>query len=331
MAFFELEPWEQRHIKQALPKHPIQFFNKTLTKSKLKAIKNIEVLGVFVFSPLTKEIIKQLPKLKLIVTLSTGFDHIDLKACKERNIAVANVPYYGENTVAEHTFALLFALAKKIPESVARTRAGDFTLKGLRGFDLKGKILGIVGVGHIGSHVARMAKGFEMKLLGYCRHKDVKLAKETGLQYVSLNTLLKRADIITLHLPLNEFTEHTLNKAAFKKMKKGVVIINTARGPLIDTHALLKALDDGTVAAAGLDVLEEECHIKEERQLLSPAFKQVCDLKTVLEDHMLLQHKNAIITPHNAFNTKEALIRIMDTSVDNVKAFLKNKKKNRVV
>ena len=331
MAFFELEPWEQRYMKAALPKHKIQFFDKPLTKSKLKSIKNIDVLGVFVFSPITKEIIAKLPKLKLIVTFSTGFDHIDLKACKEKNIAVANVPYYGENTVAEHTFALLFALAKKITESVARTRTGDFSLKGLRGFDLKGKTLGIVGVGHIGSHVARMAKGFEMKLLGTCRTKDPQVAKETGLKYVPLNTLLKHSDIISLHLPLNEQTKYTLNKDAFKKMKKGVILINTARGPLIDTCALLKALDNGTVAAAGLDVLEGECNIKEERQLLSPQFKQICDLKTVLEDHMLLQHKNVIITPHNAFNTKEALMRIMDTSVENLNAFLKGRKKNRVV
>lgn len=330
IAFFELESWEVKEVKAALKGHDVRFFEGPLTSRRIKDIKDVEVLGIFVFSPVTKEIITKLPKLKMIATMSTGYDHIDLVTCKERKIIVTNVPFYGENTVAEHAMALLLALAKKIPESVARTRAGDFGLKGLRGFDLKGKTLGIVGVGHIGSHVARMAKGFEMKLLGYCRAKDPKLVKETGLRYVPLNTLLRKSDIISLHLPLNEQTQHIINKSAFQKMKKGVILINTARGPLIDTNALLQALSNGTVAAAGLDVLEGECHIKEERQLLSPQFKQVCDIQTVLADHLLAHRGDVIITPHNAFNSTEALLRIMHTTLDNIKGYLKKKPKNVV-
>jgi D-lactate dehydrogenase len=226
--------------------------------------------------------------------------------------------------------ALLLAISRKVPQSIERTRAGDFLLKGLRGFDLKGKTIGIIGVGHIGSHVVKMARAFDMNVLGYNRTADQKLAKRLGFTYTSLDVLLKKSDILSLHLPLTEKTYHFLNQKAFAKMKKGVIIINTARGGLIDTYALVRALDTGVVAAAGLDVLEGECHIKEERQLISPVFAQKCDLKTILADHILLRRKNVFITPHNAFNSQEALARIIDTSVENIVAYLRGKKKNVV-
>jgi D-lactate dehydrogenase len=266
----------------------------------------------------------------MITTRSTGFDHIDLAGAKEKKIIVCNVPFYGENTVAEHTFALILALSRRLPESVDRAKKGDFSLDGLRGFDLKGKTLGIVGLGHIGQHVARIAKGFEMKVVAYDLKQDKKLAKEMGFNYASLEELLSKSDIITLHAPYNKTTHHLINSENINLIKKGAYLVNTARGALIQTEALLKSLSIGVLAGAGLDVLEEECFIKEEAQLLSKEFPKTCDLKTVLRNHILLQQKNVIATPHNAFNSNEALMRILDTTVLNIKSFIKNKPINKV-
>ncbi|MFQ5620400.1 MAG: NAD(P)-dependent oxidoreductase [Candidatus Nanoarchaeia archaeon] len=287
------------------------------------------VITIFVYSKITKQVIDKLPKLKFIATMSTGVDHIDLEACKKRKIKVSNVPYYGENTVAEHTMALLLSIAKRIPESIEKAKT-TFSPKGLRGFDLKGKTIGIIGMGRIGSHVARMAKGFEMNVVAFNRSKKPKLAKEIGFKYTALSSLLKYSDVISLHLPLTDSTHHIINEDAFKKMKPGVVILNTARGGLIDSKALVRALKKNIVASAGIDVLEEECHVKEERELLSTHVSKECDIETLIADHILIKREDVLVTPHNAFNTKEALLRILNTSIGNVKSFLKGRVTNRV-
>lgn len=171
----------------------------------------------------------------------------------------------------------------------------------MRGFDLKGKTIGIVGVGNIGRHVARIAKGFEMNVLLYDIHKDQKLAKEIGFKHVPLAYLFKNSDIITLHVPYNKATHHLINLKTLKLFKKGCYLINTARGGVCDTTALLEGLKQGIFAGLGLDVLEEEFFIKEERELLTQAFKKICDLKTVLENHILINQPNVIITPPQCF------------------------------
>ena len=317
-------------MMQNLKGHKLIFVEEHLSAETAAKAKGCKAIAIFIYSEIDKEVIEKLPELKLIATMSTGFDHIDLAAAKERKIVISNVPTYGENTVAEHTFALILALSRKTVESVDRTRQGDFTLKGLRGFDLKGKTIGVVGTGHIGLHVIRIAKGFEMNVFAYDVKKDPPAAKKLGFKYVDLETLLKDSDIITLHCPYNKATHHLINGINIAKIKKGAVLINTARGGLVETHALLKALKDGTIAAAGLDVLEEECNIKEEKQLLTKGFAKECDLKTMLENHMLLNQKNVIITPHNAFNSREALLRILNTTVENINAFAKKKPINVV-
>jgi len=330
IAFFEVENWERDYIKKVLGKHNLIFFRDKLKEKNLAKVKNIDVLAVFIYSNVDKNIINKLPKLKLITTMSTGFDHIDLDECRKRKITVCNVPTYGENTVAEHTFALILSISRKIPESIDKTRAGDFRLAGLRGFDLKGRTIGIIGCGNIGKHVARIAKGFEMNVLIYDIKKDTKLAKKIGFKYVSLPDLLKKSDIISLHAPENKYTHHMINAKTLKLFKKGAVLINTARGGLIDNSALIKALNNKTISYAGLDVLEGECLIKEEKALLHPEFMKGCDLKIVLEDHLLLKKPNVYITPHNAFNSKEALLRIVDTTIENIQGFLKKKQLNVV-
>lgn len=328
IAFFEIESWEKEYLEKSF--EDCFFSQSPLKEEDIEKIKDKEILGVFVYSKITKEILDKLPNLKIIVTMSTGFDHIDLKACKEKGVLVSNVPSYGENTVAEHTFALILALSRKIPESVERTRKGDFTLDNLRGFDLKGKTIGIVGTGNIGSHVARMAAGFEMNILAFDIKKNNALFKKYKVKYVNFSFLLENSDIITLHAPYNEKTHHLINKGNIEKIKKGAYLINTSRGGLIETEALILALKKDVLAGAGLDVLEEECFIKEEKELLAGPFQKTCDLKTILQNHLLARDPKVIITPHNAFNSKEALFRILDTTVENINSFLKKKPKNLV-
>ena len=330
IAFFEAKPWEQEYIKNQLKDIDVVFFDQKLSVENADLAKDAQVISGFVDSQISKEMLAKLPNLKMIATRSTGFDHIDMQACKEKNIIVCNVPFYGENTVAEHTFALILDLSRKIHESIEQVKKEGFSIGGLMGFDLMGKTLGIVGTGHIGMHVARIAKGFEMNVVAFDAKPDKKLAKKLGFAYVTLEDLLKNSDIITLHLPLNAHTEHIINSSNAKLIKKGAYLINTARGGLIETAALVDALAKGIIAGAGLDVLEEECYIKEEEELLSSDFSKKCDIRTLLQNHILMEKSNVVITPHNAFNSKEALERILDTTVENIQSFSKNKPTNLV-
>ncbi|MBU4350715.1 hydroxyacid dehydrogenase [Candidatus Parcubacteria bacterium] len=330
IVFFEIEAWEKNYLKSQLKDFNLIFLEDKLNLQNLKKILDIDVLSPFIYSIVDKKVINSLKSLKYVATRSTGFDHIDLKACQKKNILVSNVPTYGENTVAEHTFALILALSRKICFSQERTRLGNFSLENSRGFDLKEKILGVVGVGNIGRHVIRIAKGLEMNVLAFDIKKDRKFAEKIGFKYVSLDYLLKNSDIITLHAPYNKATHHLINLKTLKLLKRGCYLINTARGGICDTTALLKGLKQGVFAGLGLDVLEEEYFIKEERELLSSVFKKTCDLKTALENHILISQPNVIITPHNAFNSEEALMRILDMTVENLKSFAKNKPINLV-
>lgn len=330
IAFFELEDWEKSYVKQKLKGQQLLFLDEKLTKENAAKAKDCDIVSVFIYSGVDKNALQLLPKLRFIATRSTGYDHIDIAAAKSRKIIVSNVPTYGENTVAEHTFALILALSRRIVDSADRTRRGDFTLEGLRGFDLKGKTIGVVGTGHIGLHVIRIAKGFEMDVFAFDVRRDSSAARKLGFQYADFNALLQKSDIITLHCPYNKATHHMINSSNIGKIKKGAMLVNTARGGLVETGALLKALDSGIISSAGLDVLEEEFNIKEEKQLLSKDFEREADLRTMLGNHVLLNHKNVIITPHNAFNSKEALVRILNTTIENINAFAKKKPTNTV-
>jgi len=328
IAFFEVEEWEKKILQKVFRKHTLFFSKNKISLRSVSKVKDYDILSVFIYSKVDKAVINAMPKLKLITTRSTGFDHIDLKESKSQGIKVCNVPTYGENTVAEHTFALILNISRRMYESFLSSRKGDFRLKGLRGFDLKDKTIGVVGCGNIGKHVARIAKGFEMNVLVYDVHKDLKLAKKLGFKYVSLDRLLKKSDIVSLHCPDNKHTHHMIDSNALKKVKKGAILINTARGGLVDTTALIKALNNKTITYAGLDVLEGECLVKEEKSLLHPEFMKTCDLKNVLQNNILLRRDNVYITPHNAFNSQEALMRILDTTIDNINGFSKKKLAN---
>lgn len=325
ISFFEINPWEKEFVSSQLAEDQVFFYKEKLSLENAPQAHDADIICVFVDSQITKEILDQLPNLKLIATRSTGFDHIDMQTCKERSITVCNVPTYGENTVAEHTFALLLDLSRKVHQSIEAVKKEGFSIKGSMGFDLKGKTIGVVGLGNIGKHVARIARGFEMNVLAYDVKPDKKLGKQLGLTYATLEELLKNSDIITLHVPLNEHTNHLINANNVGLIKKGAYLINTARGGIIETGALVKALDEGVLAGAGLDVLEEECYIGEESELLSGKIPTKCDISVLLQNHVLMERDNVIITPHNGFNSKEAIERILETTLENVRGFEKGK------
>jgi D-lactate dehydrogenase len=328
IAVFEIEEWEKEYLKSKLGEHALTFHANPLTDALIDEFSGIEALSVFIDSHLTRELLEKLPDLQLITTRSTGYDHIDLEYCKEKNITVCTVPEYGTHTVAEHTFALILALSRRLIPSVERARRGDFSLSGLTGFDLYHKTLGIVGLGNIGTAVARIAKGFGMNVLVYSRHPDAKRAEQIGYNYGDLEHLLRNSDILSLHVPLTPETKHMINKDNIHSLKKGSILINTARGGLIDTEAILLGLQEKILQGVGIDVLEEEVNIKEERQLLSETFLAENDIKTQLLNHVLLTRDEVIVTPHNAFNSFEALYRILDVTLENITGFINQTPKN---
>lgn len=330
IAFFETEKWEEKYLSERLAGHELVFSGKELTPSAAKKHCDAEAVAVFIYSQINAKTLDALPKARLIATMSTGYNHIDMEECSRRGVTVCNVPTYGENTVAEHTFALLLALSRKIPEAYERTKGGDFSAHGLRGFDLKGKTIGVVGCGHIGRHVVRIARGFGMNVLVHERNPDTALAKELGFKPASLDELYSKSDVITFHVPLTESTRHMLSMESIGKVKKGAVIINTARGEVIETMALVKGIQKKIIAAAGLDVLEGEYDIREEKQVVSGNFRKECDLRAVLRNHVLMKLSNVLITPHSAFNSKEALERILDTTAGNIAAFAEGRPVNTI-
>ena len=330
IAVFEAEEREAMPFDRFKPAHDVSITTAPLRADNVSSARDAEIVSVFIYSALDAQALEQLPQLKLIATRSTGFDHIDVAYCRAHGIAVCNVPSYGENTVAEHVFALLLGLSHRLPEAVNRARTGNFSPEGLEGFDLSGKTFGVVGTGNIGRHAIRIAKGFGMDVIACDVNPDAELARELGFRYAPLEDLLSEADVVSLHVPATPETENMLADAAFARMKDGVVIVNTARGSLIDSAALIRALRSGKVAGAGLDVLPEEPLIREEAELVSSAFSAQHDLRNLVANHVLLNMPNVIVTPHSAFNTREAIARIVETTVGNIEAYLLGKPRNRI-
>lgn len=327
---FEVEDWERDCFKTLEGEHAVELVAEKLTPDNVSKYADADVVSTFVYSDLNKSTLEKFDHLKLIATRSTGFDHIAVDFCRERGITVSNVPRYGDNTVAEHVFGLLLAISHNIVEASNRTRRGDFSLQGLRGFDLQGKTLGVIGTGSIGAHVIKIAKGFGMYVVAFDVKPDEKLAETLGFDYLSMEDLLSMSDIITLHVPAMDATYHLISDEQFEQMKEGTILINTSRGSVVHIQALARALATGKVAAAGLDVLPEEPTIHEESELLHSFFHQQHDLETLLADSVLLRLRNVIITPHSAFDTREAVQRILETTVENIKAFIGGKPENIV-
>jgi len=330
IAIFETKPWEQDMFKKELKGQKLLFFKKPIQEVPLKDYKNINVITSFITSKIDAKIIKQLPNLKLIATRSTGFDHIDLKQATAQKIKVVNVPTYGENTVAEHAFALILSLSRNIRKSYLKVLKRDYSIDGLKGFDLQDKTIGVIGCGHIGLHVIRIARGFGMDVLVYDINQDKFLSETLNFKYASLNEILKKSDVISMHLPYCKATHHIINKKNIKLIKPGAILINTARGGLIETAALIEALDKKILKGVGLDVLEEENLLLEEHHLATREKKNSKEMAMLIKNHKLLAKDNVIYTPHIAFYSQEAVDRITKTTIENIKAFIKGKTQNEV-
>lgn len=334
IAFFEAKPDEKEYFEKTLPgKIPagaeLFFYDHPLSPEKKPERTDFDSVSVFINSTVDRVVIELFPNLKLITARSTGYDNIDIVTCRERNIAVSTVPSYGENTVAEFAFALLLALSRKIVRAANRVKSGQFSYDGLRGFDLYGKTLGIIGTGHIGRHAIRIAKGFSMQVSAFDAYPDEKLAQELGFSYAPLSETLSQSDIVTLHVPLLKETHHLMNQETFGFMKKGAVFINTSRGAVVDTEGLVDALSSGHLGGAGLDVLEEENVLK--NLGAGGAQNETDEVKRITAlNRTLLTMENVVVTPHTAFNTNEAVERIMDTTIENITAFFAGKPINKV-
>lgn len=320
--YFSGEAWEKEYVKSKLPNDDIAFHEGSIASFPDLADPEAEILCTFIESKIGEDELRRFPNVKLIATRSTGFDHIDVAAAKARGVTIANVPFYGENTVAEFAFALLLALSRRVIDADERVReTGTFSHDGLRGFDLAGKTIGIVGCGHIGIHVIRMASGFGMKVLGFDVTRNDDLSRTLNFTYATLLELLAASDIVTLHVPYNAHTHHLVNRENIGSFKKGSYLINTSRGGVVETQALVEALKNGTIAGAALDVLEEEGDMNDEAALLTSQHPNSEAIKIALENHYLIEHPRVIVTPHVAFNTTEAVERILDTTIENISSF----------
>jgi len=335
IIFLETERDERQWLERELAQHDVIFADNA------DDLTGADILSVFIESQIDRDLLDRIPSLRFITTRSTVADHIDLVECRRRGITVSNVPSYGEYTVAEHTFALMLGVARRYREAVDLARHASFSYENVRATELHGKTLGVIGAGKIGQYVIRFASGFDMRVVVHDVDENATLAQQLGFHYVSLDELLATSDIITLHAPLTQANYHLFNRDTFAKCRRGVIIINTARGRLIDTDALCEALDSGIVAGAGLDVLEDErvlrrdtSHIIGEqiverlhadfgpRELRAPDAARLRELEVLVQNHRLLARPNVLFTPHMAFNSVEAVERILQTTVDNIRAFI---------
>ena len=331
IGFFELEGWEQKIILRALETHEVYLSKSRLASDSLPGDSSLEAVSVFVESQIDRAVLDHFPHLRFIATRSTGYEHIDLDECTRRNIIVSHVPAYGDNTVAEFTFGLLLNLTRKIYAAVDQVKeTGSFALAGLRGTDLLGRAIGVIGTGRIGKEMIRIAHGFGMRILAYDIAPDTQFAQETGFEYRSFEDLLHNADIITIHCPLTPETRHLINKGNVFQIKRGALLLNTARGSIVSTEALVYALQEGIISGAALDVLEEEGDTKDELNLLVQGHPKRDELATMLRNHLLMKMPNVLITPHLAFDTSEALQRILHTTVLNLKYFIDGRPVNVV-
>jgi D-lactate dehydrogenase len=306
-----------------------------------------EILSVYIHSKIDTLFLDRHPHLRFITTRSAGFDHIDVAECARREIPVANAAGDDANTVAEHTFALILALARRLSEVREANKQPVFHYEKLRAFDLKDKTLGVIGTGRIGLRTVHIALAFGMKVIAVDPHNRSLMAEILGMRYVPLDDLLRESHVVSIHAPLMAETFHLLDRDAFAKCRDVVIIVNTARGAIIDTDALIEALDSGRVAGVGLDVLEEESVMRkqagkiiaeqivkrlktseEEARMRDPG--RLKRFESLMRNQRLLSRPDVLFTPHVAFNSVEAVARINQTTVENIRAFLRGAAENLV-
>jgi D-lactate dehydrogenase len=312
---FEREQFEAVRLRRQLP-WDIQYLDVRLTAATADLARGATVLCPFVNDQLDAPALSALQErgVRLLALRSAGFNHVDLAAAKAVGIPVVRVPAYSPHAVAEHAVALLLTLVRKTHRAWNRVRESNFSLDGLVGFDLAGKTVGVIGTGRIGRIFARILAGFGCRVLGHDKLPDPAFAATIGLDYVSLDALLRESDVISLHTPLTGETRHLIDGAALARTRPGVIIINTGRGALLDSRALIAALKSGHLGGAGLDVYEEEENV---------FFHDLSDVG-VQDDLLarLMTFPNVLITSHQGFLTREALAAIAEVTLDNIEAFL---------
>lgn len=316
VAFFNTHSFDRQFFDEANTghRHELHYIEARLTSATSALAQGYPAVCAFVNDRLDATVLSSLATggTRMIALRSAGFNHVDLTKARELGFTVARVPAYSPYAVAEHTVALVLTLNRKIHRAFARVREGNFALDGLLGFDLHDRTVGVVGTGKIGTIVARILSGFGCRLIAFDT-KPNEECRATGVRYVSLEELWSASDIITLHTPLTEQTRHMLNAAAIARMKRGVMIVNTGRGALVDTAALIDGLKLGQIGYLGLDVYEEE----------EGLFFQDLSSNVIQDDVFarLLTFPNVIVTAHQAFFTHEALRAISQTTLDNLSAF----------
>ncbi len=316
VAFFDTKPYTESIFQELnKEKFALHFFEPRLNTNTVSLSSGFQVVCAFVNDDLSAPVLELLKrnKVELIAMRCAGYNNVDIETAQKLGISITRVPAYSPNAVAEHAVALLLALNRKINRAYNRVREGNFSLTGLVGFDLYRKTAGVIGIGKIGKCLVQILRGFGMKVLGYDKYQDQDFAKATELHYVELDELFARSDVISLHAPLIPQTHHIINKAVIQKMKSGVVLINTSRGALIDTTALINGLKSGKIGAAGLDVYEEEAEY---------FFEDLSD-KIITDDTLarLMTFNNVIITSHQAFLTREALSEIARVTLASITEF----------
>jgi len=326
IVFFGLNSEEQTIFSNSFSGADVSFIDGKLDENSMAQARDAEIVCIFIDSILNKVVLDALPNLKFVATRSTGFNHIDFEYAKTKGITISCVPAYGSHTVAEFTFGLILNLSRNIIKANNYIReSSDFNFSPMmEGFDLAGKTLGIIGTGKIGKNVAKIAKGFEMNVVAYDLYPDLVFAEENSVEYKSLEEVVAQSDILTLHTPYTKENHHLINKDNISIMKKGVYVVNTARGELIDTDALVWGLKEKIIAGVGLDVLEGEKELKEEIEILSSSSRSTKteEYKTLLENHLLMEMPNVIVTPHTAFYTREAVAEIIKITTENIKGFI---------
>ena len=324
IAFFDSKPYDMEVFKTLNESYgfEIRFYKNHLNYENSVLANGFDVVCVFVNDSLDKDLIEILHGygVKLIALRCAGFNNVDLKSAHGR-LRVVRVPAYSPYAIAEYTVALILTLNRKIHRAYYRTRDHNFALSGLMGFDLFGKKAGIIGTGKIGKVLVRILNGFGMEVLLFDKYPDEEFAREMGVKYVDLEQIFRISDIISLNCPLTKETEYMINGTSIDMMKKGVMLINTGRGKLINTKDLIEGLKDGKIGAAGLDVYEEEGNY----------FYEDHSDRLFPDDVLarLLTFNNVIITSHQGFFTSEALNNIATTTLDNIKEFFTNPKEEK--
>lgn len=317
VAVFDTKAYDSRYLPEFADKHDLEltYFDAKLDETTVSLANGFDAVCVFVNDTVNKKVIDTLYNqgTRLIALRCAGFNNVDLNAAFGK-IHVVRVPNYSPYAVAEHTMALLLTSIRRIHKAYNRTRDFNFSLNGLTGFDLHGKTCGVIGTGKIGKIFIDICKGFGMNVLAYDLYPDL----SSGIQYVSLDELFLRSDIISLHCPLTEDTAHIINKESIEKMKKGVVLLNTSRGALIDSEALISGIKERKIGAACLDVYEEESDL-----FFEDRSGHIMNDDTLAR---LISMPNVLITSHQAFLTEEALRNIAETTAENISNFFKHDK-----